>query len=245
MARQELSFKVVAIVAGAVLAVLLVEGMLRVIYTAARGPAVPESPATAADPGPSAPWRADSPVGDGRGTGSARAGKAATVTKVIDGDTFETSDGWTVRVLGIDSCEAGTHGGTLATVAARQMLIGGDVTLAREPGVSTDQYGRLLRYVSVNGVDFGQMMVAEDHTAVYEGRNDANPVYVAELRNADANGRTCEASSVYVPPAPHRPYVPAPDRSSGDDSRRTGNSGHPCLPWERDGDNDGYCKEGR
>lgn len=27
--------------------------------------------------------------------------------------------------------------------------------------------------------------------------------------------------------------------------KRTGRSGHPCLPGERDGDNDGFCGEGR
>ena len=33
-------------------------------------------------------------------------------------------------------------------------------------------------------------------------------------------------------------YVP-------DSKNRTGRSGHPCLPGERDGDNDGYCGEGK
>ncbi|MFP5020829.1 hypothetical protein [Pseudonocardia phyllosphaerae] len=41
-----------------------------------------------------------------------------------------------------------------------------------------------------------------------------------------------------------------PDRDSGSSSGggtrpRTGHSGHPCLAGERDGDNDGYCGEGR
>ena len=34
------------------------------------------------------------------------------------------------------------------------------------------------------------------------------------------------------------PYIPNP-------KRRSGQSGHPCLPGERDGDGDGYCGEGR
>lgn len=34
-----------------------------------------------------------------------------TVTKVIDGDSLELSDGRTIRVLGIDSCEMNTPGG--------------------------------------------------------------------------------------------------------------------------------------
>ncbi len=97
--------------------------------------------------------------------------------------------------------------------------------------------------VQVDGADFGQAMVVKDHTAVYDGRNDANPAYVAELRAADVNGRTCDQPG---PPPPSRVDAPpAPDYSDSDRDtrRRTGNSGHPCLPGERDGDNDGYCEE--
>jgi hypothetical protein len=43
-------------------------------------------------------------------------------------------------------------------------------------------------------------------------------------------------------PAPKPQPDPDPDPST---ERRTGNTGHPCLPGERDGDNDGYCGEGR
>lgn len=40
-------------------------------------------------------------------------------------------------------------------------------------------------------------------------------------------------------------YVDADAPSYDAPKRRTGNSGHPCLPGERDGDGDGYCGEGR
>lgn len=46
-------------------------------------------------------------------------------------------------------------------------------------------------------------------------------------------------------------YVPAPqapaeddDSNSGGTRPHSGNSGHPCLAGERDGDNDGFCGEG-
>lgn len=233
---QEPSFKAVAAVVGALFALLLIVGMLRLAYTAATGTEVPvASPPAESSPdslNPLAPAAPPIPA----------AGEAVSVSRVVDGDTFVTSDGRTIRVLGIDSCEAGTSGGIEAAADARQILYLGDVTLITEPGVSTDPHGRDLRYVQVDGQDFGRLMVVEDHTAVYEGRNDANPAYVAELRAADPNGRTCEAPPpVYVPPAPD----PDRDSSSGDTRRRTGDSGHPCLPGERDGDNDGYCGEGR
>jgi endonuclease YncB( thermonuclease family) len=41
---------------------------------------------------------------------------------VVDGDTFWTSDGRKIRVLGIDSCEASTYGGTEATAMAKSQL---------------------------------------------------------------------------------------------------------------------------
>jgi hypothetical protein len=49
-------------------------------------------------------------------------------------------------------------------------------------------------------------------------------------------------------PAPHLAPKPKPDPKPDPDAdtrRHTGNTGHPCLPGERDGDNDGYCGEGR
>lgn len=45
---------------------------------------------------------------------------------------------------------------------------------------------------------------------------------------------------VYVAPDPDV-YVDTPDYSPP--KKRTGHSGHLCLPGERDGDGDGYCKE--
>ncbi len=47
-------------------------------------------------------------------------------------------------------------------------------------------------------------------------------------------------------PAPRPAPKPNPDPDPDPDTRpRSGNTGHPCLPGERDGDNDGYCGEGR
>lgn len=43
-------------------------------------------------------------------------------------------------------------------------------------------------------------------------------------------------------PKPTRTSEPDPDPPA---KPRSGQSGHPCLPGERDGDNDGYCGEGR
>ncbi len=161
---------------------------------------------------------------DATTTGSA--GTTAMVTRVLDGDTFEVTGATTIRVLGIDSCESGTSGGTRATRAAEAAILGQPVRLTAQPGVDLDRYGRELRYVSYAGGDFAEMMVRADHTAIYtRGRNDASPAVQARLRSLDANGRSCGAPSTSRRPAPAvgtpkpaprpRPAVVAPAPSAG------------------------------
>jgi hypothetical protein len=45
-------------------------------------------------------------------------------------------------------------------------------------------------------------------------------------------------------PEPEPQREPEVDRDDDSGTKpRTGNSGHPCRPGERDGDGDGYCGE--
>jgi endonuclease YncB( thermonuclease family) len=114
-----------------------------------------------------------------------------TVTRVIDGDTFVASNGWTIRVLGIDSCELKTKGGKAAKADA-QNLLQGRVVLSSQAGKDLDPYERHLRYVRlVDHRDFGSVMVSRSHTEVYKGKNDASASYVSNLRGLDQNGRSC------------------------------------------------------
>jgi micrococcal nuclease len=115
------------------------------------------------------------------------------VLRVIDGDTFVVAGGHHIRVLGIDSCEAATPSGRQATAAAQARLAGTTVVLTAERGVDRDRFGRDLRYVATDAGDFGEYMVAADHTAVYQGGNDASPARLARLRSLDGNGRSCGA----------------------------------------------------
>jgi micrococcal nuclease len=156
---------------------------------------------------------------------------------VTDGDTFVVASGETIRALGIDSCEAGAPGGDEATAAARDVLIGAQVTLRAEPGVDRDQYGRLLRYVDVPGTgDFGEHMVPGTHTAVYAGKNDASPTYVSRLRSLDGNGRTCDNPAPPAPPAQaeqkddRRDRVEPPSSSSGSGNDGGSSSGSAYYP---------------
>jgi len=152
---------------------------------------------------------------------------AVTVTRVIDGDTFEVEGGRTIRVLGIDSCEANTYGGRLATGSAQSALANPynqPVTLTAEPGVDTDRYGRELRYVQLDGHDFGSAMVRGTHTAVYAGDNDASPAYVSDLRAMDANGRDCDGPTPTTTTPDTDVYVVPDGGGDDDDSHRCRNT---------------------
>ncbi len=145
--------------------------------TTAVPPSAPAAPLPAAPAPVAAP---DPPAASGPET--------VTVSYVIDGDTFVIGDGRKVRVLGIDACEAGTPGGKEATAFAKQSLTNpynAPITLTTEPGIDTDRYGRSLRYVQLNGYDYGEGQIGYDHTGVDAGDNDANPAYLAKLRSLD------------------------------------------------------------
>lgn len=172
----------------------------------------PSSPVAASTPSPTtsaAPSPAYAPLSPTPTEWAAVTGERVRVARVIDGDTLVLDDGDRVRVLGIDSCEAGTPGGQRATERAESLLRGAAVTLTREPGVDRDRYDRALRYVQVDGADFGEAMVSSDHTGVYSGRNDASPEYLARLRELDY-GRDCADR-----PTPN--HVPHVDIDSDDD----------------------------
>lgn len=175
--------RIVALVVGAVTAVLLLAGCVPEKVSSG-SPGTPIGGATAP-----AAVAASAASGDGTTSGTM-------VTRVIDGDTFVVAGGTEVRVLGIDSCEAPTAGGKRATRAAEDAILGQAVRLTTEPGVDRDRYGRQLRYVSYSGGDFAEMMVRADHTAIYtKGRNDASAAVQARLRSLDGNGRTCGAAA--------------------------------------------------
>lgn len=94
----------------------------------------------------------------------------AAVTRVIDGDTIEVlivGVPYSVRYIGIDTPEVGWPGADEATQANAGLVEGKIVELEKDVS-ETDEYGRLLRYVWVNG----QMVNA---TLVYDGYAEAIP----------------------------------------------------------------------
>lgn len=153
---------------------------------------VPSAVSSPARSSTSSPAPALSPATPITASAPGAGGIGVTVRRVIDGDTFETTAGDRVRVLGIDSCEAGTYGGEQATGTAETYLDGQQVTLLEEPGVDTDRNGRLLRYVTLpSGSDFGEAMVPAIHTKVSPSGSDASPARLADLRALDVGVRDC------------------------------------------------------
>lgn len=90
----------------------------------------------------------------------------ALVTRVIDGDTIELSDGNRVRYLGIDTPESGEYYASEATAKNRELVEGNIVELQRGER-DCDEYGRLLRYVYVNGTFVNAELVAQGYASAY------------------------------------------------------------------------------
>ncbi len=74
--------------------------------------------------------------------------KTNRVIEVIDGDTFKTAGGETVRLLGINATEISEPGADIAKDALILLAFNKDVYLKRDVS-DKDDYGRILRYVYV------------------------------------------------------------------------------------------------
>jgi micrococcal nuclease len=90
----------------------------------------------------------------------------ALVARVIDGDTVELADGRHVRYLGIDTPEVGDYYADEATARNRNLVEGKTIELQRGSR-DQDEYGRLLRYVYVDGTFVNAELVAEGYATAY------------------------------------------------------------------------------
>lgn len=88
------------------------------------------------------------------------------VSKVIDGDTIELEDGKRVRYLGIDTPELNEYFGEEATEKNKE-LVEGKVVELQKGNRDTDEYGRLLRYVYIDGIFVNAELVAQGYAEAY------------------------------------------------------------------------------
>ncbi len=92
--------------------------------------------------------------------------ETALVARVIDGDTVELSDGQRVRYLGLDTPELGEPYSQEALSYNRELVEGKWVEL-QAGDRDKDDYGRLLRYVYVDGTFVNAQMIAQGYATSY------------------------------------------------------------------------------
>ena len=116
------------------------------------------------------------------------------VTKVIDGDTLIIEGGRRVRLLGIDSAEREKPCYGPASSKLEDMVLDREVRLA-STGEDRDEYGRLLRYVFLNGTNINLEMVRQGYAVA---RTDGAGSFSREIVEAESrameNSRGCEWS---------------------------------------------------
>lgn len=94
--------------------------------------------------------------------------ESAIVKRVVDGDTIELEDGRVVRYIGIDTPETKhpTKGvqcfGREASAFNTQLVTGKSILLEKDVS-NVDRYGRLLRYVWLDGKLINWQLVAEGY----------------------------------------------------------------------------------
>lgn len=147
------------------------------------------------------------------------------VTKVVDGDTIWVSRAGVarkVRFIGIDTPESGQCGFTEARNTLRGIIGGQRVTLTAGAQDDVDRYGRLLRYVDVNGVDAGLRLIKQAYA-------------VARYDSRDGYGHhTRETAYVRADIASPRAACAEPD--SGDSGDSGGTTGGSTGSWPLSGD---------
>ncbi len=78
----------------------------------------------------------------------------------IDGDTVRDADGNRTRLIGIDTPETGEPGAERAAKVTDRFASKPDAYTTTSPGITTDKYGRDLRYIErPNGRDLGAKLI--------------------------------------------------------------------------------------
>ena len=88
------------------------------------------------------------------------------IVRVIDGDTVELADGQRIRYLGIDTPEKGEFYADEATAKNKELVERKTVEL-QQGNRNKDEYGRLLRYVYVDGIFVNAELVAQGYAKAY------------------------------------------------------------------------------
>jgi len=164
------------------------------------------------------------------------AGTAAVLSRVVDGDSIEVeADGRSVdvRLIGINAPEGAECFGDRSRTALMAALDASSLVLVEGADSDTDQYGRLLRYVYVDGESVNGRMLADGNAVALQGDHRYNESFVeiGDLAAAGQHGMWAPDACGTPPPAgativgvEHDPPGPDDDRLN-DESVTIGNEG--------------------
>jgi micrococcal nuclease len=147
--------------------------------------------------------------------------QTAKVTYVSDGDSFVIESGERVRMIGMNAPELADKFGLESKEHLIQLIRGKNVSLERDRlNEDRDVHGRLLRYVSLDGVDINRQMIADGWAYAFlryrfaRDRRDAYRNAEEEARAAAIGVWAAESPQPQVPrsnvspsPSPSRPSV--------------------------------------
>lgn len=108
------------------------------------------------------------------------------ISKVLDGDTIETSSGARIRYIGINAPEKGEKFSSLATELNKELVLNKKIRLEFDVQAK-DRYGRTLAYVFIDNIFVNQEMVKKG-LAVTE-TIQPNVKYQNEIVNAQKEAR--------------------------------------------------------
>jgi micrococcal nuclease len=144
------------------------------------------------------------------GTSGSSPPSTAVVASVADGDTLRLADGRRVRLVQIDAPEEGSecYADRAAAALARLAPPGTGVRLEADPGLDgVDRFGRLLRYVIVEGRIANLALVRSGAASpyFYRGERGAHAeALMAAATEARAAGRGLWGACPGTPLAPGR-----------------------------------------
>jgi micrococcal nuclease len=116
------------------------------------------------------------------------------VTRVIDGDTIYLSNGEKVRLVGINAPESGEPCSAESKGELERLVLGKTVELEKDIS-ERDQYGRLLRYIYVDGFFVNEMMVNGGYAITYRYGPDTK--YATLLEDAEDRAKSDEVGCLW------------------------------------------------
>lgn len=188
------------------------------------------------------------------------AAETLTVVSIVDGDTVDVSNGARIRIAGIDTPERGECGYDESGARMMELARDREAVLVKAGGDSIDRYGRLIRYLDVDGRDVGLTLIQEGLAIARYDSRDGYGLHDREAEYVAADAASPQAYSCEVEPAPQpvapQPVTPEPPVDAGTDPQfgtckdaiAHGYGPYvagvnPEYDWYRDADSDGVVCE--